>query len=185
MKQALAALALAAVLAPARAPAVEVGGVNFPETVTVNGTDLRFNGAGIRRKFVIEVYVGGLYLAAPSSDAEQVIAADQPKRVRMVFLRDVDRKSILGAFRDGFENNSKAQLGALVAKLDQIAPVITDVKKGGEILVTYVPGAGTIVTGPSGQSAKVEGKEFADAMFRNWLGKEPADARLRKRMLGG
>jgi hypothetical protein len=30
----------------------------------------------------------------------------------------------------------------------------------------------------------VEGKDFADAMFRNWLGPSPADPSLKKAFLG-
>jgi hypothetical protein len=30
----------------------------------------------------------------------------------------------------------------------------------------------------------VEGKEFADALFRTWLGPEPADSDLKQAMLG-
>jgi hypothetical protein len=177
------ALALAALVAAAPAAAREVSGVNVPDAVTVEGKELKLNGAGVRKRAWIEVYVGALYLVEPSRDAEAIVQADAPKRVRMVFLRDVDGKSIMNAFREGFEKNSGGEAGALKKQLDGIKPAIGDVKKGGEIVVTYAPGAGTTVTGPGG-SAKVEGKAFADALFRNWLGKEPADDNLKKKMLG-
>jgi hypothetical protein len=168
---------------PAAARARDVAGVELPETVTVEGRELRLNGAGVRKRAWIEVYVGALYLEAPSSDANAIVQADAPKRVRMVFLRDVDRSSILKAFREGFEKNSAEQAGALSKQLDEVKPAIADVKKGGEIVVTYVPGAGTTVAGPGG-TATAEGKAFADGLFRNWLGRRPADGNLKKRMLG-
>ena len=40
-----------------------------------------------------------------------------------------------------------------------------------------------VVTGPKG-SVTVQGKPFADAMFRNWIGRDPADGDLKKHMLG-
>ena len=43
------------------------------------------------------------------------------------------------------------------------------------MVVTYVPGHGTTVVAAGGTPVTVEGKDFADAMFRNWLGPEPAD----------
>ncbi|HUL60403.1 MAG TPA: chalcone isomerase family protein [Anaeromyxobacteraceae bacterium] len=177
----LAAALAGAVALPALAR--DVAGVEFAETAAVAGQELKLNGAGVRKKLFIKVYAGGLYLAAPSSDADAIVAADAPRRVRMVFLRDVDRKSILGAFREGFENNSAAQAAALVPKLEGIGPAIGDVKSRGEIVVTYLPGQGTTVTGPGG-TATVEGKDFADALFRNWLGPKPADDDLKKKMLG-
>ncbi len=184
MRQAAAALAALLLAAPLTARARGVAGVDLADTVTVDGKALQLNGAGLRKKLFIKVYVGALYLPARSSDAAAIVAADEPKHVRMVFVRGVDRDAILGAFRDGFRANSAGpQLPALEQELERIAPAIGDVKEGGEITVTYVPGAGTTVTGPKG-TATVPGKPFADAMFRNWLGSDVADRDLKKRMLG-
>lgn len=180
MKNLVAALAALVLAAPALAR--EVGGVQFPDTLAVGGQELRLNGAGIRKKFVVKVYAGGLYVAQPSSDPEALVAADAPKRVRMVFLRDVDKGKILETYREGFEKNGAPP--AVVAKLDRIAPALVDMRRGGEMFVTYVPGQGTTVAAAGGQPVTVEGKDFADAMFRNWLGPSPADADLKKALLG-
>jgi hypothetical protein len=181
------ALALAALLAALPWPALarEVGGVQLPDAVTVGGKELRLNGAGIRKKFIISVYVGALYVATPSADPGAIVEADEPKRVRMIFLRDVDRKSIQGAFREGFEKNNPADAQPrLMQGLETIGAALADVKKGGEIVLTYEPGAGTTVTGPTGQSVTVPGTEFAKAIFRNWLGPKVADGDLKAKMLG-
>lgn len=178
-----AAATVALVLAAAPALGRDVAGVGVPDAATVAGQELRLNGAGIRKKLWIEVYVGALYVTATTADADAIIGADAPKRVRMVFLRDVDRKAILAAFREGFEANSRAQLAELERGLQRIGPAIGDVRRGGEIVVTYVPGEGTTVTGPAG-TAVVEGKLFADALLRNWLGPKPADGNLKKGLLG-
>ena len=42
--------------------AAEVGGVNMPNTLKADGTDLVLNGAGTRTKFFIKVYVAGFSL---------------------------------------------------------------------------------------------------------------------------
>jgi len=182
MKPIAAALLALALAAPASAR--EVAGVKLDDTVSVAGQSLALNGAGIRKKFVVKVYVGALYLASPASDPEAIVAADAPKRVRMVFLRDVGRDSILGAFRDGFEANSGAQAAQARADLDGVAGAIPDMREGGELVVTYVPGEGSTISATGGASATVPGKAFADALFRNWLGHKPADDGLKKAMLG-
>jgi len=180
MKKLIAAAAALALAVPALAR--QVGGVEFPETVAVGGQELKLNGAGVRKKFVVKVYAGGLYLAQPSGDAAAVVAADAPKRVRMVFLRDVDKEKILETYREGFANNGAVP--ATVAKLDRLAPALVDMRKGGEMSVTYVPGQGPTVAAAGGQPVTIEGKDFADAMFRNWLGSKPADGDLKKAFLG-
>ncbi len=183
MAKLVAALVSLAAAVPVHAR--QVAGVEFPDTIAVGGKELRLNGAGVRKKLFVQVYAGALYLAEPSSDPGAVVAADAPKRVRMVFLRKVDKKKIMETYREGFENNSGGPaLADLLAKLDRIAPAIGDMRRGGEMFVTYEPGKGTTVAAAGGGSVTVEGKDFADAMFRNWLGPSPADADLKKAFLG-
>jgi hypothetical protein len=179
----LAALILSALALDAGAR--EVAGVEVPEAAALGGKQLVLNGAGLRKRLFFKVYVGALYAEARSSDPEALIAADAPKLVSMVFLRDVDRDSILGAFREGFEKNSGAQAAAAVARLTQVEKILPpEIRKGQVMTVSYVPGTGSTVAIEGGAGATVEGKEFADALFRNWLGPEPADADLKQGMLG-
>jgi hypothetical protein len=180
-------LLCSALLLSGPALAREVAGVKVPESVVVDGSELALNGAGLRRAtfFRVKVYVGSLYVAAPSKDAEAIVRTDEPKSVRMRFLRDVGRDKIMDAFREGFEKNVGAEARALQPGLDRLAGVIpAEMKEGSELVVTYLPGKGTLVTGPSGE-VTIEGKPFADAMFRVWLGARPADDDLKKAMLGG
>jgi hypothetical protein len=177
------ALALAALVVAPPALARQVGGVEFADTISVGGQQLTLNGAGIRKKFVVNVYAGGLYLSEPSGDPDAIVRADAPKRVRMVFLRPVGRDQILDTYREGFQNNGAP--AEAMAKLDQLAPALVDMKRGGEMFVTYVPGQGTTVAAAGGKPVTIEGKDFAEAMFRNWLGPQPADSSLKKAFLGG
>jgi hypothetical protein len=185
MRKLAAALALLALAVPAHA-ARKVAGVEFQDTMDVDGATLTLNGAGLRKKVFIKVYAGGLYLAQPSKDANAIVAADAPKRVRMVFLRKVSRNQIMDAYREGFEKNSGGpNLAALLKKLETIAPAVPDLAEGAEMFVTYVPGKGTTVSAAGGGApVTVEGKDFADAIFRNWLGGSPADDGLKEAMLG-
>lgn len=68
-----------------------------------------------------------------------------------------------------------------VDKVGAIVPA--EIKEGQSLAVTYRPGKGTTVSSGLGE-VTVEGKDFADAMFRNWLGESPADGGLKERMLG-
>jgi Chalcone isomerase-like len=182
---ALLALLLAVAIAP-RAIARDVEGVQVPDSITVAGAPLALNGAGYRRAtmFNVKVYVGALYLAERSRDPSAVVTADAPKSVHMRFVRDVGKDKVMDAFREGFQKNSGADAKALAPGLDRVATVIPpELKKGMKLDVTYVPGQGTIVTGPAGE-VTIPGKPFADAMFRNWFGPHPADDGLENAMLG-
>src|ERR671918_1907363 len=95
----------------------DVEGVKVAETATVEGKDLKLNGAGVRVKNIlfvgVSVYVAGLYLEMPSNDPERIISSDGIRRVSMTMLRDLDRKSMVEAVREGFEKNSKANMPVL------------------------------------------------------------------------
>jgi len=177
---------LAALLfAPLAAEAVEVAGVQVAETATLGGKTLTLNGAGLRKKVVFKVYVGALYVEQKSGDADAIVAADAPKLVRMSFLREVEKEKIMEAFREGFDKNSAAFAAEGKGKLAAFEKVLPAALKAGDVMtISYEPGKGATLQVGSGASATVEGKPFADALFRNYLGKEPADADLKAGMLG-
>ncbi len=185
MKATRSALVLSLTLAlPALAKDKEVAGVKFPETVSAEGKELKLNGVGLRTKAIFKVYAAGLYLETPGKDGTQIISSDQVKRVRMTMLRDLEKSKITDAISDGIEKNNKSQMAALKARLDTFNAAIPDLKKGDELVLTYVPGKGTSVQSKSGQQISVEGKDFADALFGVWLGKDPVDDDLKDGLLG-
>ena len=179
----LAAAALALVLA-APSLAKEVAGVAVPETVTADGKALQLNGAGIRSKLWIKVYVGALYLEQKAGDVGAITSADAPWLVTMTFKRGVDKDKIVGAFKEGFENNSKADLAAILPGLEKVAAGLKDFKEGDVFTIAYAPATGSTLTPPGGAPIVVEGKKFGDALLRNWLGDKPADGDLKAAMLG-
>ena len=185
MKKA-AGLALALCLITALpALAKEVAGVSLPETTTVDGKTLKLNGAGLRKKVVFKVYVAGLYLETPSRDAATVISSDQVKRMQLSVLRSLSSHQVSEAIEEGFEKNSKANMAALKPKLEKLETMIPNVEKGDQILLTYVPGKGTVVSAKNVEKGVIEGKDFADALFSVWLGPSPVQEDLKKALLGG
>lgn len=163
--------------------AAEFKGVKMDDQVTVDGRTLKLNGMGLRTKFIISVYVAGLYVESPSKDPNAILKADEARRVDLRMLRGLDKGSTIDAIRAGFDANSKAQLPALKERLDSFCAQIPDLKEGQTLTITYSPGKGTSVVGAGG-STVIPGKDFADALFAVWLGKSPADEGLKKGMLG-
>jgi hypothetical protein len=180
--------ASAAVLFGSAAGSKDVEGVKVAESATVEGRNLQLNGAGVRVKNIlfvgVNVYVAGLYLETPSNDPERILSGDGLRRVSMTMVRDLDRKSLVEAVREGFEKNSRADMPKLKARLDRFLGAIkNDFKKGDSFVIDYVPGKGTFVAG-AGEKIVIEGKDFADALFSLWLGPRPVDENLKKALLG-
>ncbi|HEX4804103.1 MAG TPA: chalcone isomerase family protein [Myxococcaceae bacterium] len=185
MRKSLLLVLLALAAAPVEAR--EAYGVRMPDTVTVEGRQLKLNGMGLRRKkFLfapINVYVAGFYVETPSKDAIELISSDQAKRITIFMLRDLGKDKIADALREGFEKNAKAQLPVLKERLENLIALIPDAKKGSTIVITYAPGIGTMLARP-GDRQIISGKDFADALFSVWLGREPVDSDLKAGLLG-
>jgi hypothetical protein len=159
--------------------AAELGGVTLADTLKAGDKTLKLNGLGLRKKSVFKVYVGGLYLESPSKDAGAIITSDQAKAIQLHFLRDLTKAQLVEAFQEGFDANAKDK-AAQKAAFDKMLALVPDVKEGGTLTFTYVPGKGTTLQVGGKELAAFEGKAFADAVFSIWLGSKE----LRKGMLG-
>jgi hypothetical protein len=161
-----------------------IKGVTFPGSVAVEGKALLLNGIGLRTKVVFKVYAAGLYLEKRSADGPEIAAAEQLKRIELVFLRAVDGADVAGAISGGFEKNAGPALSGLKPRIQRFAQLIPDVKKGDRLVFIYRPGSGLEMQANGKILGQIEGKDFSDTLFRVWLGDHPADKALKTGLLG-
>lgn len=176
-------LLLTAPLSSAR----DIEGVAVPESVTVADAPLILNGAGIRSRFFVKVYIGALYLPAKEASVDKILAAPGAKSVRMHFLyKEVEAPKLTDAWTDGFKNNnSEAEYQALAARLEQFNAMFATVRRGDAIFVDLLPNGDTKVTVRGEARGTVLGADFQRALLKVWLGEKPADSDLKRGMLGG
>lgn len=165
--------------------AVQVAGVDLPDTVNAEGKTLKLNGAGLRKKMVFKVYVAGLYVETPTHDAAALLSSNQVKSMRLRMMRSVKGKQIGESIEEGFARNSKAQQDKLKDRLAKFTAMIPDVDEGDDIVMTWVPDHGTKVSVRGTDRGTIEGRDFADALFAVWLGPDPVQDDLKKALVGG
>lgn len=188
MKALFAALLLAA--AGAMAQPVEREGVKFEPTAQVGGAALQLNGTGVRTRAIFKVYVAGLYVPAKSNSTAALLSQKGPRRLSLTMLRNVDAESFAGPLNEGLRNNhTEAQVAAFKPQIDALnaaLKAIDEAKKGDVLHFEFVPDGGTRITVNGQQKGpSIPGEEFFTAMLRIWLGEKPADADLKKGLLGG
>lgn len=170
------------------AQAVEFEGVNFPDKVTLQGSDtpIQLNGVGFRTKFFFDIYIGALYTESKVNSRDAVQALKGPKRIQMHFVySEVSKEKLVSGWNDGFEeNNTSTRLKALSPKIEKFNAMFTTVVKGDSVLLDYVPGKGTRVTIKGVDKGVIEGEDFSAALLDIWLGDSPADGGLKDAMLG-
>ena len=178
-------LAAALVASALTAGAATVAGVNVADNVTVNNQKLVLNGAALRKKFVVKVYVGALYLQAKQNNAAAVIAADAPRRQVMHFLYDVDKEKMVEAWTDGLKDNTPNASPEVKTAFNTLSSWMEDMKEGQTIVLTYVPGIGTTVEVNGKSKGTLGGKAVADAILNTWVGPKPGPgADFKKGVLG-
>ncbi|UCG37679.1 MAG: chalcone isomerase family protein [bacterium] len=180
-------LVLAMFAAPPAAPAAEMGGVTVQDTISIGSSTARLAGLGFRKKFVIKVYMAGLYMAEPELSQGSIIASDQAKAVFMHFVYGkVEAAKLQEAWREGFEKNTPGAGADLRQRMDRFVGLFReDALRGDEYLLAYEPGVGTRIILKGQEVDTIPGADFASAMMAIWFGDYPADAGLKKNILAG
>lgn len=183
-----ASVLLALVFYSASTLALEVAGVKIADSVKLENQELQLNGAGIRTRMFVKVYVGALYLVQKTNSAQAAIDDGEVKRVSMHFLRDLRTEQVASALNAGLiANNSPAELANLEPKVGEFNSILSSIgnaKKGDVISIDYLPGVGTRVNINGEAKGTVAGKDFNRALLKVWLGDKPVDADLKRAMIG-
>ena len=171
----------------ATATASECDGVSFPEHIQARGETLTLNGLGLRKAtvFSIKVYVGALYLAHPTRDAQTILTSRDPAEIELRFVFRVTAGQLRGAWKEGFEKSAGSQLPRLQSRIAQLNGWMTGVKSGQRMTFLRIPGVGIQYALDGAMRGTIAGDDFARAFLAIWLGPSPPNAELRSGLLGG
>ena len=170
-------------------PMTELAGVKVEDSVSVAGTKLQLNGAGIRYKGPFKVYVGDLYTTRPVASLDELIAAPGPKRLGMTFLREINSTDFGKLLTRGIEDNvSKSELSKIIQgmiKMGEIFAANKSFQPGEVCALEWDPATGLSIWA----KGKLQAEPFKDpAFFRAlmsiWFGNSPADWKLKDQLLG-
>jgi hypothetical protein len=171
------------------AQGAEVAGVKLDDQAKVAGTQLVLNGAGLRKRFVFQVYAIGLYLPKKTSSALEAASMPGPKRVEIRMLRDVSAEQFTEALAEGVrENHTEAEAKALEPRVKQLADTMAQMKEaksGSTIRMDSADGATQLVVDGRAAGAPIAGDDFFRALLRIWLGDKPVQDDLKRALLGG
>lgn len=170
----------------AEVQAANVAGIKLEDNIQVDSKDLVLNGAGVREKFIFDIYVIGLYLPDQQSDSGKLLASPPNSRVLMHFVyKKVEKEKLDSAWQDGFEDNlSGAQLESLTGRLEKLKSMFGDAVENDVVLLDYIPGRGTRVTINDSEKGWIAGEDFNSALLSVWLGGKPIDQDLKNKLLG-
>ena len=180
------ALLLASLIVSGNSHALTVKGIDLPEQITQQPHTLFLNGAGIRSKFVFDIYVGALYVTKKSASAQTIINDQSAKQVHMHFVYDeISQEKMTSGWNEGFKNVlSTAELEKLKPQIALFNNAFGKTVAGDVIIVAYTPEKGSEVRINGETRATIPGFEFHQALMKIWLGEDPVDSDLKRGMLG-
>jgi hypothetical protein len=162
---------------------LKIGGKVLPDKMKAGENELLLNGAGLRKKIIIKVYAGALYLMQKSSNANAIIEADESMAVKMHFIyKAVATEKLIEAWNTGF---GKSDISNLQEEIKSFNSYFTeDAKKDDIYDIIYIPEEGTSIYMNNELKGTITGLEFKKAVFSIWLGEQTELPKLKKAMLG-
>ena len=184
-------LSLAALLlwAGTAVAAVDIAGVKVDEALSVAGTRLQLNGAGVRYKGPFKVYVGDLYATRPVKSLDELIAAPGPKRLGMTFLREINSAEFGKMLTRGIEDNvSRSEVSKIIPGMIKMGDIFAANKAfvpGDVCVLEWDPAKGLSIWAKGKlQAEPMNDPAFYRALMSIWFGPTPADWKLKDALLG-
>ena len=167
--------------------AMEVAGVTIPQTLKLEDKTLELNGAGLRRKFFMDLYVGSLYVGNPTSEAAAIINSKTPVAIQLDIVSGmITSERMINTVNEGFETATGGKMGDLQERLDSFLAVFDEkIEKGDQFVMKMAPGKGLSAYKNGEHLTTVKGDDFSRTLLSIWLGDKPADRKLKKSLLGG
>jgi hypothetical protein len=157
---------------------IKVTNTNRPNTLVLTG-------AGMRKRVFFSIYTIASYVQEGMAvrSAEDLIAADCPKRLHLIMERDVEGQEMADAIISSLRSNHPAPaFSAEVTMLNQMLRAQA-VKRGDHVWLTHVPKAGLQVDLVGKRQFLVESIPFSRAIWEIYLGRNPVSEPLKRALL--
>jgi hypothetical protein len=175
---------------PLSSSALTIDGYEIPQIIpaTSDHAELKLNGAAMRILYgVVDTYIGKLYVEHPITDADQLIQADEYKRmVFQVVMKRISGRRIAKAMYDALQLNVSREEGRLLEDRLQLLVTMFDssLKRGEESYLEWVPSQGSRIVLNGVVKGIIPGKDFYDAILRIWIGENPVGSTFKRQVLG-
>ncbi|MDF1672070.1 MAG: chalcone isomerase family protein [Vicingaceae bacterium] len=163
------------------------GDVTIPKKMMVGKTVLQLNGAGVREKMWIDLYVCGLFVKTKTTNAQNIIDSKEHCAIKIQIVSSlITSKKMSDAVEDGFKNSLGKPTKEMRVKIDKFKSFFaeSEIEDGDIYDIIYIPSKGVVVFKNGKIQPIIEGYEFKKALFAIWLGDKPADDDLKDDLLG-
>lgn len=166
--------------------AENVGNLSIDGTTICSAQTLSLNGAGVRKKLFIKLYVATLYTQTKSSDEKQLLTMGQALCMRLhITSLKITSEKMVKATRDGFEKSTQGNTAEIKEEIKTLLTWLgSPIKKGDIFEFSFTPDEKTQVFKNDLVLGEFDNQKFASALFGIWLGSNPVQIDLKNKLLG-
>lgn len=165
-----------------------VNEVILKDKIKVHNQELFLNGAGTRRKFFIDIYVGSLYVVSPTNDAASIINSNTIKSMHLHIVSSwINRKLLKSALKSELKSSSsEEEMDKLQREIDVFLSTFNEkIIVGDKFIFDIIPGKGVDVYKNNRLIKSIQGDRFSKRLIQLWIGDTPVDRKLKAGILGG
>ncbi len=165
---------------------IRLGDVVVPYELTFGKETLKLNGVGMRKVLGFDTYSGGLYTKSKFADAASVLDADESMAIRLnIVSKKITSNRMRKIFLKGFDDAMYGNTETLDVRIDKFLKIFTaDLQVNDYIDLVYTKDKNVKTYKNGEEMGEIEGRDFKYALFKIWLGDEPACKYIKKGMLG-
>lgn len=166
--------------------AENVGKLSVDETATCSDQTLYLNGAGVRKKLFIKLYVATLYTQTKSSDEQYLLSMNQPLCMRLhITSSKITSEKLVKATREGFDKSTQGHTTDIAEEIELFLTWLNKPIKIGDVFeFSFSPSNKTQASKNNQLLGEINNKKFASALFGIWLGNNPVQLDLKNKLLG-
>ena len=163
--------------------AAELFGKRFNDKIEMHKTSFVLKGLGSKSYLFVKVFVAGFYVE--QNFKTQGFLDDVPKRIEVAYFYKIPGVKLAAeTSRRIVLNTSPQEFNQIKDRVRGMNSYFVDLNPGDRYALTYIPNQGTYFTYNEKLMGKIEGSDFAKALFAVWIGREPISQSLKASLLG-
>ena len=164
---------------------INVGRTTMDYEVVYGNEILKMNGAGTRSLFFIELYSAALYLQEKSSDPISIAYENETMAIKIEITSElISRETMISKIEEGFVKATGGNTSTLESRIAKIREYYQkELSVGDKLDLVYIKDKGVVCYYNDKELGVIEGQDFKFALYKIWLGEEPASKSLKEGML--
>lgn len=165
---------------------LDYAGIKIPEKIIFQKTELKLNGATIRKVslFNVKVWVSALYTEISITDAEKIINTNSTRIIDLYAIYDVPAADSVKGWKLALDTNCESKCQILDAEIQRFYKSVPDFKKGS--IYRYVFSAsGVVILLNEKEIFTSKDTEFRSLLLKTWIGKNPPTEQIKADLIKG